>query len=193
MNNRGFVQVLLLIGAVILISVGGYFATTEEAQTPEVEAIVATQNDNVPVEERDISSPPPTRKTPPPTQVFESAVRDVKYFFDTAVLPKEGEVQAGYTNDVRIRGRLVAIKPEGLCEWPPCSASSSADYRYVIENAQDYIQNSKYRISIRKTGDPVARSLKEGEVYTFSGILEHSFNDAEKVQFVFDPRAATRD
>lgn len=183
---------MVLIGALILIAVGGYFVTTEEARAPEIDSIVGIKDDTVPVEVKDTVIPP-KHSTPPPAQVFDRAVHSVKYFFDTAVLPKEGEVRAGYTNDVEIRGRLVAIKPEGLCKTAPCPTASSADYRYVIENAEDYIQNSKYRISIRKTGDPVARSLEEGTVYVFSGILEHSFNDAEKVQFVFDPRAAARD
>lgn len=183
-----------------MLAAGGYFVVGDQAQVSvptqsELEVASTTTSPTQTSVTAEKPEAPETKveepKSPPPArQTFDAVVHEVKYFYDTVQVPVEGYVRSGYKNEVRIRGKLIAIKPEGLCKTAPCPIPSASEYRYVIENAQDYVQNSKYHISIRKTGDPVAMSLKEGQVYVFTGTLEHSFNTADQVAFVFDPKSA---
>jgi hypothetical protein len=202
--QRGFIQIFAIIGGLLLLVAGGYFVVSDrglsgeqiQVPLPESEIASTTSTTETPltlerqkVPEKKVEEP----KTPPPaSQTFDAAIHDVKYFYDTVKIPAEGYVRSGYKNEVRVRGTLIVTKPEALCQ-PGVQCPSQADpsvWRYSIENAQDYIQNSRYRISIRKTGDPIATGLKEGQVYVFTGTLEHSFNTADQVNFVFDPKSA---
>ena len=192
MNTRGSINVVgATAGAAVLIATAGYFIVSEQVYVPVISPMITntetnTSTDTTPEDQTSPQTPPPT---PPASQMFAAGIRDVKYFYDTVKVPEEGYVRSGYKNEVIVRGKLVAIKPEVLCQSTPCPQPDSSQYRFVIENAQEYIQNSKYRISIKATRDPIARSLKEGQVYVFRGTLEHMFNDTDKVSFTFTPKS----
>lgn len=186
MSTKGSTNIIVASGAAVIILGAGYLALTDRVDMPIFQEEQIITEDIVLVDET-----PEIEKTdykkPPVSQSFDSKVHDVKYFYDNIQVPKEGEVRSGYKNRVVIRGKLVVIKREVLCITTPCPQPDPAFSRFLIENSQDFIQNEKYRIDIRNEGDPLAISLKEGEVYIFEGTLEHWFTDDDKVVFIFDP------
>lgn len=183
---------VILIIAVLVLGTGSYLISSGRFELPYSSDSNASSTPTVTnIEEEPPVSPPTTsvKKTPPPppSQTFDSSVHDVKYFYDTVQVPEEGYVRSGYKNEVTIRGRLVVTKTAALCETAPCPQPDSSDYMFSLENAQAYIQNEKYRISIRGAGNPVVKNLKEGEIYVIQGTLEHWFMNDDKVSFSFDP------
>ncbi len=187
----GFVNIIIILIAVALAGAGIYVVSVKQAPSIVTDETASTTTVTITVgedEKVNVNTNTDPKTAPPVGQRFDTTVHDVKYFYDTVQTPKDGEVRSGYKNEVTIRGRLVVIKVAASCVTAPCPQPDPSQYGYELENAQEYIQNSRYRISFRETGDPIARSLKEGEIYVISGTLEHFFMNDDKVVFIFDPK-----
>jgi len=174
---------------VLVLGVGSYAVLAERGVLPSFTNTAQTIDDatTTPPTSPATETPPvvaktetPAKPTPPPTPVL-----DIKDVYDTTVAPpiRSDEPRSG-TKEVTIRGELNVIKVEVLCKTKPCPQPDSSDYGFEF---LDKYEPTKYKLSVRKTGDPVVRNLTDGQVYTVRGTLNYSFSNTGTPTFSFDP------
>ncbi len=175
---------ILTTVAAIAIGIGGYAVLAQRGILPAL----TTQRSTT---EEATTTPPTVRtpilqpSTPPAKPTTASTYLDIKEIYDTTVAPpiRSDEPRSG-TKEVTVRGTLRVIAVEVLCQTKPCPQPDSSDYGFEF---LDRYEPTKYRLSVKKTGDPVVKDLTDGEVYVVRGTLNYSFSGTGIPNLSFDP------
>jgi hypothetical protein len=189
-RNNSFWIVTTIV--VLVIGVGGYATLAARGVVPQIPLFTVQ---TAPAEETEASSPTDTTarqitKETPPNTPPPTAILDIKEVYDTTMAPpiRSDEPRSG-AKEITIRGKLRVIKAQVLCQTKPCPQPDSSDYRFEF---QDRYEPITYKLSVRKTGDPVVKNLTDGEVYIVRGTLNYSFSDSGKATLSFDPTAVVQ-
>lgn len=188
MNRNNSFWVLTTLAALV-IGVGGYATLAARGVVPQI-PLFTTQT--APAEDTGDLSPTDTSRqvtnetlppSNPPTKSGDYL--DIKEVYDTTMAPpiRSDEPRSG-TKEITIRGKLRVIKAEVLCQTKPCPQPDTSDYRFEF---QDTYEPTTYKLSVRKTGDPVVKNLTDGQVYIVRGSLNYIFSSTGKATLSFDP------
>ena len=187
-NNSFWIVVTLVV---LVVGVGGYAVLAERGifsslstSNTAIENSTTTQPTSI-VPLAETKPVVANTETPPPLIAPPSVIFSIKEVYDTTVAPpiRSDEPRSG-TKEITIRGKFRVIKAEIFCITEPCPQPGTSEYRFEF---QDTYEPNTYKLSVRKTGDPVVKDLTDGKVYVVKGTLNYNFSGAGKATLSFDP------